>query len=125
MGGGEIFEVFVVGNNFNWDCCSLKEFSLNFKHLMDGLEFLVMCIVIEFHGIHGPGVESYRVYLTISRVYNCGNGIIQSVHFDDDRNIQDPMQQDQGSGELILEFFECCPAFVREMPNKIFLSESG
>jgi hypothetical protein len=94
MGGEEILKVFVVGTNVNQDCCSLKVFSPNFKCLMDGQEFLVMHIVVRFHRIHGPGVESYRVYLAVSEVNNgkdCSNGIIQGICFDDNQDIWNPV----------------------------------
>jgi hypothetical protein len=98
MGGGEIFEVFVVSNDVNQDCCSLEVFSPNFECLMDGQEFLVTHIVVEFHWIHGPVVESYQVYLTVSGVNNgkdCNNGIIQDIHFNDDQERMSGTQCDK------------------------------
>ena len=43
---GEIFEIFVVGDNVNGSCGTFKVVALNVKHFVDSEELLVMDVVV-------------------------------------------------------------------------------
>ncbi|KIK78553.1 hypothetical protein PAXRUDRAFT_163699, partial [Paxillus rubicundulus Ve08.2h10] len=80
------------------------------KCLVDGKEFFVMGVIVEFRSGEGPGVECDRAEFDIRAAdgKDASDGIVRGVSLNDDRGIRHPM-----------------PAFVGEVPQGIFVSEAS
>ncbi|KIK99343.1 hypothetical protein PAXRUDRAFT_790281, partial [Paxillus rubicundulus Ve08.2h10] len=84
---------------------------------MDGEEFFVMGVIVELQSGEGPGVESDGK--------DASDGIVKGIGLNNDRGIWHPMSKNWSGGEGFFQVLESRPAFVREVPQSIFLGEAG
>ncbi|KIK78856.1 hypothetical protein PAXRUDRAFT_162881, partial [Paxillus rubicundulus Ve08.2h10] len=118
LGGGEILKVFVVRDDV---------VAPGVECFMDGEEFFVMGVIVEFQSGEGPGVECNQAEFVIRAVdgKDAHDGIVGGASLNDDRGVRHPMSQNRSGGEGIFQTPESRAAFVREVPRSIFPSEAS
>ena len=63
--GGEVFQIFVVGNNIDGGSGTFKVVTPDAERFEDSEEFFVMDVIVEFGRREGAGKEADRVNFTI------------------------------------------------------------
>ena len=109
FGSGKVLKVLVIGDNVNWSRRSFKAMMPNFEDFKDGQEFLVMYIIVQLHGVKGPGVERNWMHLVVhwrNCQQDCCKSIIRGVSFNNEWSIGDLMCEDCSSCEGFFECFE-------------------
>ena len=93
FGGGKIFKVLVVCYNINDGSRTFEVVSPDLERFEDGVEFLVMNVVVEFGGIEFSEVECHQVYFACFELngQDGGKDIVGSVGFDNDGSVRNPM----------------------------------
>ncbi|KIK75997.1 hypothetical protein PAXRUDRAFT_74074, partial [Paxillus rubicundulus Ve08.2h10] len=118
LGGGEILKVFVVHDNVDWMVPGVECF-------MDGEEFFIMGVIVEFQSGEGLGVECDRAEFIIWAVdgKDTSDGVVRGVSLDNDRGIRNPMSKNGSGSEGIFQVPESGAAFIGEVPRSVFPSE--
>jgi hypothetical protein len=92
-----------------------------FEGLKDREKFLVVSVIVEFHGIKGAEMESNGVNFAIRGVNGEGGGksIVRGIHLNHDLGVGHPMGEQWCMCEFLLEFVEGCTAFAIKVPRGI------
>ena len=120
--GREIFQIFMVSDHINGVRGSFEVMSPNLKSRVDGQEFFVMSVVVQFGWGKGTGVKRDRVDVHVRSLCgeDCGNSVVGGISLNDDRSIRNPVRKDRSGNERFLEGLERIPAFVRKQPRSSF-----
>ncbi|KIK76502.1 hypothetical protein PAXRUDRAFT_169742, partial [Paxillus rubicundulus Ve08.2h10] len=94
---------------------------------VDGEEFFVMSVIVEFQSSEGPGVECDWVEFIIWAVdgKDASDGVVGDVSLNDDRGTRHPMSQNGSRGEGIFKTPESRVAFIGEVPWSVFPCEAS
>ena len=127
LGGYEVFQVLVVGDDVNRSCGAFKIVAPGPKSLMDSEELLVMGVIVELRSGQSPGIVGDRPDLLVRTTNgeNASDSIVGGVCLYDDRSVQNPMGEDRSGGEGVFEVLEGRATGVTEVPGNTFTSEVG
>jgi hypothetical protein len=97
------------------------------KSVEDGQKLLVMRVVVEFGQLQRPGPKHNRVDFAVvaSNGKDGGDGIVGSVSFESDLMAWNPMVEDRGFREGLLECVERELTVVRPIPLDVLPGEPG
>ena len=105
LGGCNVLQVLVVGDNVNRSCRAFKIVVPGPKRLMDSEELLVMGVIVELRSGQSPGIVGDRPDLLIRTTNgeNASDGIVGDICLYNDGNVWNPMDEDGSGGEGIFQ----------------------
>ncbi|KIK76939.1 hypothetical protein PAXRUDRAFT_168338, partial [Paxillus rubicundulus Ve08.2h10] len=91
------------------------------KCFVDGGEFFVMSVIVEFQSSEGSGVEHDQAEFVIRATdgKDASNGVVGGISLNDDRGIRHLMHQHRSRGEGIFQAPESRAAFIGERNNDV------
>ena len=102
LGGGEIFEVLVIGHHKNYMGCAFQVRSPVLECFVYREELFVVYLVVEFRGNHGSRVEGDGVQVVVARRdlrKDSGNRVVGAISFYDYRVGWVEVSEDGSRGE--------------------------
>ena len=121
----KILKVFMICNNIDGISWTFQVVSSNFKSFKNGNKFLVMHIVVQLHCGESIGVEDYQMNFIffVNNGKDCNKNIVQSISFHDELSIGNPMSENEGRDECLLEKIESITTEGVELSRDILLDE--
>ena len=118
----------MICHHVDWGQRTLKVMTPDFEHFKYCEQFFVVDVVVGLRWGKSPRVEGDWMNFAISQRYDgkdSSEGIVQGICFNDKQGAQNPVGQDQCSGEGLFQWHESGVALIGEVPSSTFMSEMG
>ena len=116
----------MIYNNVNGIGWIFQVVSPNFENFKDGKQFLVMHVIVQLYYGKSAGVKDHQMnfifFVTNRKDYS--KSIVQSISFHNKLSIGNPISEDRGRGECLLERVESIMTEGVELPRNVLPGEA-
>ena len=108
LGSRKILKVFTIHNNINRIGQTFQVVSPNLESFKDDKQFLIMCIIVQLCHSESAGVKGnwMNFIFFVNNGKDCSESIVQSISFNDELSIRNPMSENGSRDKCFLERIE-------------------
>jgi len=126
LGSRKILKVLMICNNIDGIGQTFQIVSPNLEGFKDGKQFLVICVIIQFHHSKSVGVKGnwMNFIIFVNNEEDCSKSIVRDISFYNELSIGNPISEDRCGSKCFLERVKSILTGGVELPRNVLLGEA-